>query len=149
LIDNGDVELIRLLESGKIPLTVAAQIATGTSAEIQLALSDAYEKGDLRGTKLKIVRTALRRRGEKREKAAREVAQPEPTMTLETVTKVYREQSQLRRALVKRASLVRDRLALFAAACRLLLADPQLIDILRAQNLGVVAEKLMELTREE
>jgi ParB family transcriptional regulator, chromosome partitioning protein len=62
LVENGEMELIRLVEASKIPLSVAIEIATGTSAEIQRVLAEAYESGDLRGKKLRVARTLIRKR---------------------------------------------------------------------------------------
>jgi ribose transport system ATP-binding protein len=52
LVEHGEEMLIEAVEGGRLPISVAIQIAKGTNHEMQLALSEAYEKGDLRGTKL-------------------------------------------------------------------------------------------------
>jgi len=62
LLKNGESKLIGLVDSGRMPITVAAQIATGTSDDVQRALTEAYETGDLRGPKLKAARLLIRRR---------------------------------------------------------------------------------------
>jgi ParB family transcriptional regulator, chromosome partitioning protein len=62
LLDHGESELIHLVENGKIPLTVATEIANGNSVDIQRVLTEAYDSGDLRGSKLRAARKMVRRR---------------------------------------------------------------------------------------
>jgi len=55
LLEKGEEVLISAVESGRIPISIAINIASGNDHELQqlqLALSEAYEKGDLRGAKL-------------------------------------------------------------------------------------------------
>jgi ParB family chromosome partitioning protein len=149
LLDNGETELIRQVESGKMPLTVASEIANGTSRDVQRALTEAYESGDLRGAKLRAVRALIRRRlstkcaGERKQKT-----QPKAPLTSKDMAREYQEHTRLQRALVKRATAVRERLILVGAACRQLFADPNFVTLLRAENLLLISEKLIELTKE-
>lgn len=150
LLGNGETELIRLVESGKIPLTVATEIANGTSVDIQRALTEAYEKGDLRGAKLKAARALIRKRlsgrtSDRKEKSPR----PNAPLTGQAVAKEYQEHTRIQRSLVKRAAVIRERLVLAAAACRQLFADPNFVTLLRAEDLLLVSEKLLEMTREQ
>lgn len=147
LLGNGETELIGLVESGKIPLTVAAEIANGTTADIQRALTEAYETGDLRGGKLRAVRALIRKRTSGRTRIRKEMSQPK-VLTSKDVTKEYQEYTRTQRALVKRAGVVRERLVLIAAACHTLFADPNFLTLLRAEALSEMANKLMEMTRE-
>lgn len=146
LLGNGETELIRHVESGKMPLTVATEIANGTSADIQRALTEAYESGDLRGAKLKAVRALIRRRLSKKTRNQNPSKAP---LTGHDVAKEYLEHTRMQRTLVKRARVVRERLALVTAACRQLFADPNFVTLLRAENLSLISEKLLELTKEQ
>ena len=148
LLGNGETELIRQVENGRIPLTVASEIANGTSRDIQRALTEAYESGELRGAKLKTVRAIIRRRNAKRTGERKQKSAPKAPLTSQDLAKEYKEHTRIQRALVKRAAVVRERLALLGAACRQLFADPNFVTLLRAENLSVISEKLIELTRE-
>jgi ParB family chromosome partitioning protein len=149
LLGNGENELIRQVENGKIPLTVASEIANGTSSDVQRALTQAYESGELRGAKLKTVRAIIRRRLSKRieERKQRQKPQPKAPLTTQDIAKEYQEHTRIQRALVKRAAVVRERLVLVGAACRQLFADPNFVTLLRAEDLSLISEKLIELTR--
>ena len=149
LLGNGETELIRLVESGRIPLTVAAEIANGTTADIQRALAEAYEAGDLRGAKLRGARALIRKRVSGRTKNRKKKPHPKAPLTSREVTKEYQDYTRTQRALVKRAAVVRERLVLVAAACQRLFADPNFLTLLRAEGLSLMSEKLIEITREQ
>jgi ParB family chromosome partitioning protein len=143
LLDHGESELINLVENGKIPLTVATEIANGNSVDIQRVLTEAYDSGDLRGSKLRAARKMIRRRliGNPRAGTLR------AAVTSKALAKEFQEQTQAQRSLVKRAAMVRERLELASAACREIFGDPNFITLLRAERLTFMSEKLVEMTR--
>jgi len=145
LLDKGEVELLRLVESGRIPLTVAAEISKGTSGEIQRALTEAYESGDLRGSKLRTARALVRKRLATPPDASK--TKRKAVLNGQDLAKQYREHTRLHRDLVKRAAVVNERLVLVAAACRRLFADEAFVMLLRAEKLSLMSERLIELTR--
>lgn len=73
LVEHKEVALIEAVEAGRLPISVAAQIASGKDAEISEALSEAYETGQLRGTKLAAARRLIAKRIEKRQKEGKAV----------------------------------------------------------------------------
>jgi len=100
LVENGEIELIRLVEASKIPLSVAVEIATGTSAEIQRVLAEAYESGDLRGKTLRVARTVIRKRFGAT-KPTSEKAPLKAPLSGEAVAKEYQEHTRIQRTLVR------------------------------------------------
>jgi ParB family chromosome partitioning protein len=147
LLGNGETELIRLVESGRIPLTVAAEIANGTTADIQRALAEAYETGYLRGAKLRGARALIRKRISRRTKDRKEKPHPKAPLISREVTKEYQDHTRTQRALVKQAAVVWERLVLVAAACQRLFADPNFLTLLHAEGLSLMFEKLIEMRR--
>jgi ParB family chromosome partitioning protein len=143
LLDHGEGELIHLVENGKIPLTVATEISNGNSADIQRALTEAYDCGDLRGSKLRAARKMIRRRLTAKPRKGH----PNAAITSKALAKEYQEQTRVQRSLVKRAAAVKERLELAAAACRQIFSDPNFVTLLRAEGLTTVSEKLLEMTR--
>src|SRR6202034_2826912 len=101
-----------------------SEIANGTSGDVQRALTQAYESGDLRGAKLKAVRVLIRRRLSKHRGNQKQRPQPKAPLTSQDMAKEYQEHTRMQRVLVKRATVVRERLILVGAACRQLFADP-------------------------
>ncbi len=143
LLKNGESKLIGMVDSGKIPITVATQIATGTSGDVQRALTDAYESGDLRGPKLRAARLLIKKRLAM-QRSGSQIKKSSAPLTSQAAAKEYREHTQSQRALIKRAGIVRERLALASAACTQLFADENFQTLLRAEGLTLVSEKLLE-----
>jgi ParB family chromosome partitioning protein len=147
LIENGESGLVSMVESGRIPITVAAQIAKGTTQDVQRALTDAYERGDLRGPKLRAARLLIKRRMEN-ERAHTPTPKSKSPMTSHAAMLEYQRHTHTQRALVRRAGIVRERLILLATASRQLLADENFITLLKAEGLNSLSETLLEKTRE-
>ena len=132
LLDHGETQLLRDVEMHRVPLTVAITIATGADAEIQRALSDAYQKGELRGEKLETVKRIIARRSPGSE------SQPtaeSKKVTTATLIKEYRRHTERHRALVQRAVVARRRILMATSAMKRLLADENFTTLLRAESL--------------
>jgi ParB family transcriptional regulator, chromosome partitioning protein len=145
LLDKGEEGLLAMVEAGKIPLTVAAEIAQGKSGEIQRALAEAYESGDLRGAKLRAVRALIQRR---EAGAGKTKKKPRAVVNGATLAKEFREHTRTHRKLVQKAGVVDGRLALVAAGCRKLFADDNFVTLLRVEHLTEFSDRLIELTQE-
>ena len=59
---------------------------------------------------------------------------PSVPLTSQAAAKEYREHTESQRALIRRAGVVRERLALASAACTQLFADENFRTLLRAKN---------------
>lgn len=132
LLDHGETQLLRDVEMHRVPLTVAITIATGADVEIQRALSDAYQKGELRGEKLETVKRIIARRSPGSE------SQPtaeSKKVTTATLIKEYRRHTERHRALVQRAVVARRRILMATSAMKRLLADENFTTLLRAESL--------------
>jgi ParB family chromosome partitioning protein len=146
LLKNGETKLLEWVEAGKIPITVATQIATGTSADVQRALMGAYEAGDLRGPKLQVARLLIKRRASA-EAGTRKRPSREP-LTSHAAAREYQQHTEAQRALIKRSNVVRQRLALVTAACRQLFDDENFRTLLRAEGMTLVSERLLTKVQE-
>jgi ParB family transcriptional regulator, chromosome partitioning protein len=117
---------------------VAVRIATASSKEVQKALNEAYESGALRGGKSRAVQLLVARRFAKTANAAAD----KPVSTSEIVRE-YEKQTQRHRALVRRAGVVAQRLALLTAAMKQLLSDDHFVTLLRAESLDQLPKPLV------
>jgi ParB family chromosome partitioning protein len=59
LLKHGETVLLQPVDVGRIPLRIAIVIFTGTNEEVQGALIEGYETGDLRGAKLEMARRII------------------------------------------------------------------------------------------
>ena len=62
LLDGDEHRLLRAVESGQIPLSVAVDIAEAEDSEVQEALQQAYERKQLRGNRLLVARRIIEQR---------------------------------------------------------------------------------------
>jgi ParB family chromosome partitioning protein len=114
---------------------VAVEIANGNDREVSHALSEAYESGQLRGSRLTAVRRLIAQRIAKRQKEGK-AQEVQRKVTGATLVQVYRQRVHEQKALVARADRTKERLALATSAMRQLLADENFITLLRAESIA-------------
>jgi ParB family chromosome partitioning protein len=135
LLEKGEHRLIRSVESSQIPLSVAVEIAEADDAGVQHALQQAYERNLLRGRKLLLAKRIVeqrRRRGKGRHAGA---ASRDGLISSATLLRAYRDDTDKRRLLIKKANTTRDCLIFVTEALRTLLADEHFATLLRAESL--------------
>jgi ParB family chromosome partitioning protein len=136
LLKKGEEGLIAQVEAGTIPISVAINIACASTADAKKALSEAYDRGELRGNRFRAAQTLLARRFGKRQNAG---AKAGPVSGKDLVRE-YELHTQRQRSIVRRANVVSERLAMLKSAMSRLLADDHFVTLLRAESL----EKLPE-----
>ncbi len=141
LVEHSEAMLIEAVEAGRIPISVAVKIASGNDREVQRALSEAYEKGDLRGAKLKAARRIIAERIAKRKDTGRDVLSRRK-LTSDKLVREYEQQTRQQRNLIKKSSVTRDRLLLLTSALRSVFADEHFVTLLRAENLSDLPEQI-------
>ena len=143
LVEHQEVALIEAVEAGRLPISVAVQIANGKDAEVSEALSQAYETGQLRGTKLAAARRLIAKRVEKRQKdgKAEEVRRK---VTGNMLVQVYKQRVREQKALIAKAELTKERLLLITSVMRQLLGDENFITLLRAEGIVDMPKQLKE-----
>jgi ParB family chromosome partitioning protein len=146
LVEHEEVALVEAVEAGKLPISVAAQIASGKDAEISQALSEAYESGELRGAKLTAARRLIAKRIDKRQKSGR-AEDARRKVTGNMLVQVYKQRVREQKALIAKAELAKERLLLLTTAMRQLLDDENFITLLRAEGVTDIPKQLSERLR--
>ena len=141
LVEHGEELLIRAVEAGRMPISVAVKIASGNDHEVQRALSEAYEKGDLRGAKLTAAKRIIAQRIEKQRQVGRD-HQVRRKLTSDRLVREYQQRTREQRSLVRKANATKERLLLLTSALRSLFADEHFITLLRAENLSDIPQQL-------
>jgi ParB family chromosome partitioning protein len=141
LVEHGEELLIRAVEAGRMPISVAVEIASGNDHDVQRALSEAYEKGDLRGSKLTAAKRIIAQRIEKQKQVGKD-HQSRRKLTSDRLVREYQQRTREQRNLVRKANATRDRLLLLTSALRSLFADEHFITLLRAENLSDIPQQL-------
>ena len=142
LLAQGEQRLLRAMEAGHIPVSVAVEIAESDDVGVQEALQHAYESNLLRGRKLMIVRRIVesrRRRGRKFEAASSKTSQK---LSSRSLVRAYREDTDRKRLLIRKADATRNRLIFITHAMRELFNDEKLVSLLRGEKLDTIPRKL-------
>lgn len=142
LLAQGEQRLLRAMEAGHIPVSVAVEIAESDDVGVQEALQHAYENNLLRGRKLMIVRRIVesrRRRGRKFETASSKTSQK---LSSRSLVRAYREDTDRKRLLIRKADATRNRLIFITHAMRELFNDEKLVSLLRGEKLDTIPRKL-------
>ena len=142
LLENGEHRLLTAVESGAIPVSVAIQIASSDDGEVQEALRQAYESGELKGKKLAIAQHLVeqwRRRGKSFGPGGRKgVGKLSPS----TLIRTYKQDVEKKRMLVRKAEATRERLLFVVQALKTLFGDQELMTLLRAEGLDTLPRNL-------
>jgi ParB family transcriptional regulator, chromosome partitioning protein len=142
LMDQKEHRLLRAVEWGQMPISVAIGIAGAEDQEIQRALQQAYDTKVLRGSRLIAAKRLVEQRrrlgkgwlpGGKRRNAAVSAA---------SLLRVYRENVDRKRLLIRRADAARSQLTFVIEAMRKLLADASFVTLLRAERLESLPKNL-------
>ena len=147
LIGNGEQRLLRSVESGIIPLSVAIEISEVEDHEVQAALARAYERGLLKGRKLLMARKIVenrRRRGKGLKPSDMGVHE---RVSADSLVRAYREEAERKRSLIKRANATRDRLLFIVEALRRLRRDDRFVALLEDEDLATMPQNLAERLR--
>jgi len=134
LIEHGEHALIAAAEAGRLPISVAVNIASGNDQEVNRALTEAYENGSLRGARLKMAKRIIAQRIA-RQRETGKANQAKRKLTGEAVVREYQHQLREQKNLVAKASAVKDKLLLLDSALRKLMADEHFLTLLRAEQL--------------
>lgn len=146
LLKNGEERLLIAVESGRIPLNAALSIAGAgnTGKDVQVALQEAYESGELRGNHLLNARKVI----EKRRTLGRSIARGAPRkvaeVTSSSLIRTYQNEVGRQKIMIKKAEFVQQRLFFVVEAMRQLLADENFTNLLRAEGLESLPKYLAD-----
>jgi ParB family chromosome partitioning protein len=142
LTEHEEVALVAAVESGKLPISIAVEIAHGKDREISEALTEAYESGQLRGNKLAAARRLITKRIEKRQRDGK-AAEARRKVTGNMLVQVYKERVQEQKTLIAKAELTKERMLLITSAMRQLVQDDNFVTLLRAEAIADMPKQLM------
>jgi ParB family chromosome partitioning protein len=140
LLEHGEEGLVRAVEGGHLPLSVAVEIAGGNDKQLQRALEEAYENGELRGAKLVRVKRIIANRLAKRRRENPNGR--ESRMTPHMLVREYQHHVREQKKLIEKARLTRDRLLMTISAIGSLLRDDHFVALIRAEGLADMPEQL-------
>jgi ParB family transcriptional regulator, chromosome partitioning protein len=147
LLANGEHRLLKAVEQGLVPHSIAMEIAKAEDGEIQAALTEAYENKTLPGNQIVTIRRII----EQRRSAGRGTVRPARSgraqgkiVTGESLVRAYKKEMERQRHQVRKAELAQNRLLFLVTALRSLLADKHFATLLRAEAMPTMPRPLAE-----
>lgn len=142
LIEKGEQRLLRSVESGTIPVSVAVEIADAEDHEVQFALSRAYERGLLKGRKLLAAKKLIETRRRRGKGLASTGTKSRERLSADTLVKAYQEDTDRKRSLIRRSETTRNQLLFVTEALRRLARDEQFLALLEDEDLASMPENI-------
>lgn len=143
LLENGETRLLRSVEAGMMPISVAVAIADSDDAGVQEILQKAYESRQLRGRRLLLAKRLIESR-RRRGKGLRGSYHRSGLVTSDALLRAYRDDAEKKQLLVRKAEATRDRLVFVTEAMRKLFADENFVTLLRAESLDTLPKNLAD-----
>jgi ParB family chromosome partitioning protein len=146
LLQKGEHRLLRAVEAGQMPVSIAVEIAGADDAEMQAVLQQAYEKKILRGHKLIAAKRIIEQR-QRRGKGLRingklNGKRRERPLSSNALIRAYQEDVDRKRLLIRKAETTRNRLTFVTEAVRKLFIDDNFLTLLRAEGLNTLPQNL-------
>jgi ParB family chromosome partitioning protein len=142
LLDKGEHRLLRAVDAGQIPVSIAVEIAGAKDEDVQNVLQQAYEKKLLRGHKLIAARRLIEQRRRRGKGLKINQNRREQTLSSTALIRAYQEDVDRKRLLIRKAEATRNRLIFMTEAVRKLLADDNFVTLLRAEGLDTLPKNL-------
>jgi ParB family chromosome partitioning protein len=144
LLEKGEQRLLRAVESGHIPFSVALDIAEADDQDVQAALQNAYEKKLLRGRRLLAAKRLIEQRRVQGKRLKSTPHTKPRQVSTEALVRAYQQDADRKRILIRRAQAARNRLIFIAEAMRRLLADKEFRDLLSKEGLTTLPKNLAQ-----
>lgn len=144
LLEKGEERLLDAVERGIVPHTIAAEIARATDAEVQKALTEAYETGELPGDQILAIRRIVDDRNAlgKGIRSIRVGSKRTQPTTAAALVRAYQKEVERQKMLVKKAHLTQGRLTFIVGAMGKLLAEDHFVQLLRAEGLATLPQPI-------
>jgi len=145
LLDHGEERILDAVLLGRLPITIAIQIAGVDDEAAQRMLVEAYERKAMKQATLSIFRRLLDQRkafGKTYTNDARLRARRRTTA--DGLILAYKQETQRQKLMVRKARACESRLLSLGAAFRALLADEDFTTLLRAEDLDTLPKFLVE-----
>lgn len=148
LLNCGEERLLAAVERGAIPVTMAAEVASSDSKQIQQILADAYERGEFRGRRLTVARKLLERRaqGDKRlhVRTGPRCNEGQASCTPTGLRRLYQKEAARQRLIIKKADFTHTRLIFLTEAFRQLFASKEFVALAKAEGCADMPKPLSD-----
>lgn len=151
LLERGERRLLTAAEAGHVPLHIAVQIARATDAEAQELLLDAYNRGDLKGRKVAVMRRILENRARSGKRHSPEIygrsGSQSKRMSPEELTKLYQRNADEHKRIQRRAEHTQSTLTIVQQIFKELLGNADFRKLLKNEGLTNMPKPLADLAK--
>lgn len=143
LLESGEQRLLRAVEAGQMPVSVAVLIAQAEDNDIQNVLQQAYEGKLLRGQRLLAAKKLIeqrRRRGKGYKTGPRRT--DGALLSSNALLRAYRQDVDRKKVLIRKSNSTKARLIFILEALRKLLTEPDFLAILEHEKLDTLPKNL-------
>lgn len=138
LLEHGEELLVKEVERGRIPVSLAVKISTAADHDVQAALREAYASGELRGAQLIATKRFLAQRKHPVEGTNKK------RLSAQAAVRAYKQFTVEHKTFVKRARQTEERLLLIVSALKTILGDEHFVTLLRAEHLDTIPSVLLD-----
>lgn len=132
----GEERLLAATLEGRIPLSVASEIAKADGEEMQRELLKAYEAKQLNQFSIRALKRLMdQRRFLGKQRGTGVMVLQKPRTSAENLVKTYRQESERQKLMVKKANVCEAKLLFAVSALDRLTADENFMTLLRAESL--------------
>ncbi len=136
LLESHEHRLLRAVESGKIPVSVAVDIAEADDLSVQNVLQQAYEDNLLRGSRLMVAKRLVAARQQHGKGQASSDSSPRKALSVESLLKTYQDDVEKKKLLLRKATATRSEMLFLTQSLKKLLSDQNFVTLLRAEGLA-------------
>jgi ParB family transcriptional regulator, chromosome partitioning protein len=149
LLERGEKRLLAAAEAGHIPLHLAIVISRASDAEAQQLLLDAFNGGEIKGKKVAVIRRILEQRARigKRGNESATKGYKKRKLSPEDLMKLYQRDADKHRLIQLKAERVNNSLLVASEIFKELFANPQFVDVVKAEGLASVPQPLIEAVK--
>ncbi|MCC8963379.1 ParB N-terminal domain-containing protein [Bradyrhizobium sp. Pear76] len=143
LLESGEQRLLRAVEAGQLPVSIAVLISQAEDNDVQNVLQHAYEEKLLRGQRLLAAKKLIeqrRRRGKGYKTGPRRT--DDGPISSNALLRAYRQDVDRKRVLVRKSNNTKARLVFILEALRKLLIEPDFLAILEGEKLDTLPKNL-------
>jgi ParB family transcriptional regulator, chromosome partitioning protein len=140
LLENGEHRLLRAVEAGQVPVSVALLISQAEDTDVQNILQQAYEEKVLRGQRLMAAKKLRRLRGKGYKTGPRRVdGMP---LSSNALLRAYREDVDRKKVLIRKSNSTKSHLVFILEALRKLFTERDFVAVLEAEKLDSLPRTL-------
>ena len=148
LLESKEHRLLRAVESGKIPISVAVDIAEADDVSVQSVLRRAYEDKVLRGGRLMAAKRLVEARLQHGKGRASSDEKSRKSLSVETLLKTYQNDVERKKILLRKSTATQSEMLFLTQSLWTLLSDENFITLLRAEGIANIPKTIADrLTR--